>query len=59
MQTDRADEHMHVAGHVTPCHALTTGHSPFYFNSDAINYAALDHLISFTKTVSDECREKA
>ena len=52
METDCADEHARIASHVTPGHALSVGHSPFYFNNDAINFATLDYLIHFTEKVS-------
>ena len=51
MKPEHADEHLHVASHVTPSHALRVGHSPFYFNDDAVNCAALDNLINFTGKV--------
>ena len=50
MQADHRAEYEDIASHLTPGHALSTG-SPFYFNNDAINMAALDQLINFTEKV--------
>lgn len=58
MQMKHVDDHVDIAGHLTPCHALTTGPSPFYFNSDAVNFAALDHLINFTSKVGTHARQR-
>ena len=51
MQSSRADEHANITSQVTPGHALSGGHLPFYFNKDAVNFAALDYLINFTGKV--------
>ena len=53
MQSDREDEHMDIASHVTPGLALSAGDQPFYLNTGAVNYAALDHLVHFTSKVSE------
>lgn len=52
MQSDREDEHTDIASHVTPGLALSAGDQPFYLSVDAVNYAALDHLVHFTSKAS-------
>ena len=52
MQPEHSDEHVHIVSYVTPGHALSMGHPPFYFGPDAINFAALDSLVNFTGKVA-------
>ena len=51
MQPAQSDEHAHIASHVTPGHALTNSHPPFFLNPEALNFAALDYLTDFITKV--------
>ena len=51
MQPAQSDEHIHIASHVTPGHALTSSHPPFFLNPEALNFAALNYLTDFIAKV--------
>lgn len=46
-------EHMDIATHVCPGHAITSSDPPYHLNLDALNFAALDLLVGFTGKVSE------
>ena len=50
VQADHIAEYKSVASHVSPGLALYAA-SSFYFNHDAVNMAAIDNLINFTRKV--------
>ena len=41
MDSSHVDEHAHVAGHMTPGHALQSQDPSFFLSKDAVNFAAL------------------
>ena len=52
MQPSQSDNHALIVNHVIPGHALTTSRPPYFLNSDALNFAALDYLTDFIAKVS-------
>ena len=50
MQAENSADFKDIASHMTPGHALSSD-TPYFFNNDAINMAALDNLIHFTEKV--------
>jgi len=57
MSREHEDEHTDVASHICPGLSLSVAKQPiqppYFLNSDALNYAMLDHLTHFTSTVRE------